>query len=179
MPDLARLLADDLAEERSLVAGSAAYAALRARDAVRREQVKALLSEHAELAADKLYAAAWILNHGDTVEEARTAHELAMRAAIQGYAPAKWLAAASLDRSLMYSGRPQRYGTNIVPDGAGYRLWDVEPETTDAERAEWNVPSLEEMRERAARLSSRTPQPPLEAAPEWLLAAIHRWNAAE
>jgi hypothetical protein len=25
----------------------------------------------------------------------------------------------------MYGGLPQKYGTNLVPDGVGWRLWDV------------------------------------------------------
>lgn len=179
MSDLDRLLDDDRAEDRSIVAGSAQYAALRARDALRREQVKALLAQQIRLSVEQLFAVAWILNHGDTAEEARTAHELAKRAAMRGHAAARWLTAATLDRSLMYSGRPQRYGTNIVPDGVGYRLWDVEPGTTDAERAEWDVPPLAEMRRRAEDLSSRMPQPPLDDAPGWLLTAIERWKTMD
>jgi hypothetical protein len=134
MADLGRLLEEDRGEDRSIIAGSPEYAALRARDALRRQQVNEVLRQRSDLSADQLFAAAWILNHGDTVEEAGAAHELAKRATEKGLAPARWLAAAALDRSLMYAGRPQRYGTNIVPDGVRYRLWDVDPDTTDAER---------------------------------------------
>jgi glycine oxidase len=34
----------------------------------------------------------------------------------------------------MYQGKPQKYGTQFVPDGKRWRLWDVDPTTTDAER---------------------------------------------
>lgn len=178
MDDLERLLDEDRAEDRSVIAGCPEYAALRRRDALRRQQVRAILRERSEPTADQLFAAAWILNHGDTAEEAIAAHDLAKRAAEEGLASARWLAAAALDRSLMYSGRPQRYGTNIVPDGVGYRLWDVEPKTSDTERAEWNVPPLAEMRQRAAEMSSQVAQPPLDGAPEWLREAIKRWKPA-
>lgn len=177
MDDLERLLGEDRAEDRSVIAGSPEYAALRRRDALRRQQVRAILRERSEPTVEQLFAAAWILNHGDTAEEATAAHDLAIRAVNAGLATARWLAAAALDRSLMYSGRPQRYGANIVPDGVGYRLWDVDPSTTDSERAQWNVPPLAEMRRRASEMSSRVAQPPLDGAPDWLLAAIERWKA--
>jgi hypothetical protein len=177
MPDLERLLDEDRAEHRSIIAGTPGYAGLRERDARRRDEVRAILAEDPELTAEQLFAAAWVLNHGDAAEDAEEAHRLAMRAAEQGYEPAKWLTAATLDRSLMYAGRPQKYGTNIVPDGARYRLWDVEPATSDAERAAWNVPPLAEMQRRAEARSASAPQPDLSNAPGWLLQAIERWRA--
>lgn len=51
----------------------------------------------------------------------------------------------------MRQGKPQKYGTQYVAAGPRwrvwtwgkrYRLWDVDPATTDAERAEWGVPPL-------------------------------------
>jgi hypothetical protein len=179
MADLRQLLEEDRAEDRALVAGTPEYTALRERDARRREEVKSILGRQRALTAEQLFAAAWILNHGDVAEEAEEAHRLAKRAADQGFAQAKWLAAAALDRWLMYSGRPQRFGTNIVPDGVGYRVWDVDPATTDEERAEWDVPPLAEMQRRARDLSFRAPQPNLEDAPRWLLQAIKRWRTTD
>lgn len=175
MSALRRLEAEDRAENRAVMAGTPDYAALRTRDAARRAAVAAILETGGALAAEDLYAAAWIFNHGDIADEARQAHDLARRAAEQGHKPARWLAAAALDRSLMYAGRPQRYGTNIVPDGTGWRVWDVDPATTDAERAKWDVPPLAEMHRRAAAIKG--PQPPLDAAPRWLKDALLRWNA--
>ncbi len=176
MDDLGRLLREDRAEDRAVVAGSPEYAALRSRDAARRERVAVVLAEDRRFSTQQCFAAAWILNHGDTTEEAYQAHELAKEAAHRGCRKARWLAAAALDRSLMYSGRPQHYGTNMVPDGVSYRLWDFDAETTDDERAEWDVPPLAELKQRAQELSARAPQPSLSAAPAWLRAAIRRWN---
>ena len=175
---LGLLFEADQAEDRSIIAGAPGYAALRERDARRRDEVKSILGQQRDLTAEQLFAAAWILNHGDTADEAKEAHKLASKAADQGYEQAKWLAAAALDRALMYSGQPQRYGTNIVPDGFGYRLWDVEPATTDKERARWNVPPLAEMHRRARELSAHSPQPNLDNAPNWLRNAIKRWREA-
>jgi len=169
---LVRQLAEDQAEDRAVLAGEPAWVALRARDRVRREAVMALLAEGWPEDADALHAAAWILNHGDLSEEAALGSRLAARAAALGHTGARWLAAAALDRSLMYAGLPQKYGTNIVPDGVGWRLWDVDPATTDAERLANDVPTLVEMQARAAAIT--TPQPDTAGAPEWLRSAMRR-----
>ncbi len=57
------LLAEDQAEDRALVAGTEAYAALRRRDAQRRAWVLRLLASDPPQTAEDLYAAAWVLNH--------------------------------------------------------------------------------------------------------------------
>ena len=178
MSELLRLLAEDRAEDRSAVAGTPGYAEFRARDAARRAAVDAILVRSNAWTTEEWYAAAWVFNHGDTVDEARRAHEFAQRAAAQGHKPARWLAAATLDRSLMYAGKPQHYGTQIVPDGVGWRVWDVEPATTDAGRAEWDVPPLAEMQRRAATTTLAQPQGPFESAPQWWRDAMVRWGAA-
>ncbi len=171
---LIRLLAEDQAEDRAVLAGEPAYVALRDRDRARREAVMALLADGWPDDAEALYAAAWILNHGDRSEEAVLGSRLATLAADKGRPGARWLAAAALDRSLMYAERPQKYGTNIVPDGVGWRLWDVDPATTDAERVANDVPPLAETQAKAAAIT--TPQPDTAGAPEWLSSAMRRWG---
>lgn len=171
---LVRLLAEDQAEDRAVLAGEPAYVALRERDRARREAVMALLADGWPEDADALYAAAWVLNHGDLTEEAALGSRLSARAAELGRPGARWLAAAALDRSLMYAERPQKYGTNIVPDGVGWRLWDVDPATTDADRLANDVPPLAEMQARAAAIT--TPQPDMAGAPESLRRAMRRWG---
>jgi hypothetical protein len=74
-------------------------------------------------------------------------------------------------------GRPQRYGTQFVPDGVRHRLWDVEPGTTDEERAAWDVPPLAEQLRRADELTRSGPQPPMDEAPAWLKVATERWTS--
>ena len=171
---LVRLLAEDQAEDRAVLAGEPAYVTLRARDRARREAVMELLADGWPEDADALYAAAWVLNHGDLTEDAALGSQLATLAAELGRPGARWLAAAALDRSLMYAERPQKYGTNIVPDGIGWRLWDVDPATTDAERLANDVPPLAEMQARAAAVT--TPQPDMAGAPESLRRAMRRWG---
>ena len=161
------------------MAGTIEYAEMRRRDAGRRARAAAILRDELPTDPADWYHAAWLFNHGDTAADAETAFRLAERAAASGHAPARWLSAAAYDRWCMYSGRPQKFGTQIVPDGRGYRLWDTDTGVTDAERAAHDVPPLAEQLRRAAEESARCPQPPMELAPEWLKAALVRWAGAE
>jgi hypothetical protein len=172
--ELLSLFFDDRAENRDLLAGTEGYDRLRRRDKARRGRVKALINDGWPSDPEALYAAAWVLNHGDDSDEVFLGHQLAAKARDLGHEEARWLAAAALDRSLMYAGKPQKYGTNIVPDGVGYRLWDVDPATTDEERVAHDVPVLAEMQARAAEMTG--PQPDMDGAPDWLKAALRRWN---
>jgi hypothetical protein len=157
--------------------GTAEYWQLRARDAQRRERVRGLMAENALTTAEDSFHAALIFQHGESIEEIWQAHTLALSAAGSGFAPARWLAAAALDRWLMYQGRPQKFGTQFVPDGRGYRLWELDPTTSDADRAAWDVPSLEEQTRRAQQMTLTMPsQPPMDDAPWWLKEAVQRWS---
>jgi ribosomal 50S subunit-recycling heat shock protein len=103
--------------------------------------------------ADDYYHAAMLLQHGEKLEHWQQARELAIKAAEMGHPRARYLAAAALDRWLMRQGKPQKYGTNSWPDKDGWRVWDYDPTTTDEERAEWDVPPLAELLERAKELA--------------------------
>jgi TPR repeat protein len=176
---LAKLYAEDRREHADVPPlDTPEYRALRERDRRRRERAAELLAgleASGAASSDDLYHAAWLFNHGDQPAEARRAHELAREAAERGHRPARWLAAAAYDRWCMYEGQPQRYGTQFVPDGVRHRLWDVDPATTDEERAAWDVPPLAEQLRRADELTRSQPQPSMEEAPAWLTAAIARW----
>lgn len=76
----------------------------------------------------------------------------------------------------MYQGQPQKYGTQMVPDGTRYRLWALDSSTTDQERAQWDVPPVAEMENRAVQLTvaNKGKMPSLEDAPEWLKQALVR-----
>jgi hypothetical protein len=159
--------------------GAPQYWLLRERDAERRKRLKIIVESGALKEPEDYYHAAWILNHGESAEEIWQAHLLAKEAVKLGLRRARWLTAAAYDRWLMYQGRPQKYGTQIVPDGKRQRVWDVEPATTDAERAQWDVPSLAEMERRAEEVTRNEPMPPMDAAPEWLKDVLLRWRAED
>jgi len=124
-------------------------------DEIRQRRVLTLLAEGKVNEPEAKECAALILQHsGLTLCDGRyqaisldnflLAHLLAKSAASQGRRSARWLAAASLDRYLVFSGKPQKYGTQTVFDPALQRLVvpPVDPATTDAERAEWGVEPL-------------------------------------
>lgn len=160
--------------------GTPDYWALRERDRQRRQQVAEIIAAGSCTTAEDYFHAALIFQHSDELDEIWQAHQLAKQSVELGHIPARWLAAASLDRWLMYQGKPQKYGTQFVPDGQRHRLWDIEPTTTDADRAAWDVPSLTEQFARAEEMNrSGEPMPPMDDAPQWLKDAIQRWQREE
>lgn len=161
------------------------YWELRERDAQRRARVNELLTQGRLTTPDDYFHAALIFQHGETLEDIWQAYELARKAAdmgatkAMGYKDSRWLAAATLDRWLMYQGKPQKYGTQFVPDGKRWRLWDINQNSTDAERIANHVPSLQEQLKQAEHYTQELGQPPRENAPEWMKEALERWDREE
>jgi hypothetical protein len=118
------------------------------RDRIRRCRVDELVAEGELATADDYFHAAMIFQHGGSLAYFWRAHELALRAAELGHegeawwCSARWLAAAAYDRWLMWQGKPQKYGTQYAVENGEKLLWEVDPDTTDEERAKWNVPCL-------------------------------------
>lgn len=127
------------------------------RDTARRKRVEELIAAGTLQAPIDYYHAAMVFQHGGTPEYSWQAHELAKQAVEMGYEQARWLTAAAYDRWLMQQGKPQKYGTQYIPHGTCWKLWPTDPTTTDAERAEWNVPTLEETMQHVADLCARPP----------------------
>src|SRR5690349_8134459 len=150
--------------------GAREYTAMRERDQQRRLRAAAILATLPIPEAADLYHAAQLFQHGDEPEDAWRAYELACEAAERGDERARWLTAAAYDRWCMYQGKPQKYGTQYVHDGVRHRLWDVDPDTTDAERAAWDVrPLAEQIRKAEEATRIDRPQPiNLDDAPWWL-----------
>ena len=122
------------------------------RDLARRLRVRELLSANAVHTADDFFHAAMVFQHGPEEEDCRIANDLARKALELGHVgeawwcSAAWLVAASHDRLLMRQGTAQKYGTQFLrrgPDGP-LELWEVDPDTTDEERAALNVPPIAE-----------------------------------
>jgi hypothetical protein len=132
--------------------------AVLARDHQRRKRILEIV-EASELKAplDYLYAAL-VLQHGEVADDFARAHSLALKALeLDPRLPqAKWLAAATQDRYLLRSGKPQIYGTQYkMVDGKWILDTIDENAVTDEERARWEVPPLAEAKRRVERMNAK------------------------
>jgi hypothetical protein len=159
--------------------GTPEYFALRKKCKTRIAKVKEILESDEHLSGDDYFHGCIIFMHGDCPDDFRQAYSLALKAVDQNHKGAKRFAAAAFDKWLMYQGKPQKFGLQYVPDGVRLRLWDVDPETTDEERAGWEVPSLEELYKTIKAVNERFDMSMInmEIKPQWLKDAIKRWNS--
>ena len=138
-----RMMADLTADD----GRDALSAAVRERQEERYERV-VLWHTEGELATatDYLWGAG-ILVRSDQDDHLILAQAMGQAAAERGDARGNAFAAEATDRLLMLQGLPQRFGTQIVwePVLREWRLYHVDPRTTDEERAELGVPPLAEL----------------------------------
>jgi len=132
---------------------------IRTEDPKRRARVAELLQAGAARTGADFLHAAMVFQHGRTPEDYLQAKELALRAVELGRADAKWLAAAAEDRYLMVSGQPQKFGTQFRAKGGAWVLHDVDPSTSDTDRASMGVPTLAAQQERAREMTHEAPPP--------------------
>ena len=135
------------------------WAAVSKRDAVRRSRTLELLRQGAVRTSEDFRHAAYIFQHGESIEDFRLALSLAWVAASidPDNKNAKWLTAAAWDRLLMNQGHPQWYGTQYRrdPESNEWQLYEVQEDAvTDEQRIELNVPSLAKAREKIGQLNS-------------------------
>ena len=147
-PELNRLYDEDQADR----AGGVLADGSSERDRDRRLRGLAKLHAGEVRTARDFFCLAMLLQHG-LAEHYHLGHELARRAWAAGYQPAGWLSAAALDRWLMNAGLPQKYGTQYVFSEDRWRLYRVDPATTDEDRARYDVPSLAKAQERAEAMT--------------------------
>lgn len=114
-------------------------------DARRRAQVRQLIAQNKVQTGEDYYYAAFIFQHGQTPQDYLYAHVLATTALGKGFAPAKWLSAATLDRYLRSIQQPQIFGTQF---GRGLADDDMSPYDkdmlSDKLRRAWCVTSYSE-----------------------------------
>jgi len=114
-------------------------------DARRRAQVRQLIADDKLQSGEDYYYAAFIFQHGQKPEDYLYAHVLATTALGKGFAPAKWLSAATLDRYLRSIEQPQIFGTQF---GRGPADDDMSPYDkdmlSDRIRKTWCVTSYSE-----------------------------------
>jgi hypothetical protein len=135
-------------------------------DEGRRARVLELLAAGAVATPQDRFHAAMILQHTGlrfcdgvlqslSPENYLLAHHLFRSAYQAGLQEARYFVAASIDRFLSFTAGYQRFGTNRVfdPNTGQEMLVPIDRATTDAERAEYGVPSL-------AQLLARYPEQP-------------------
>jgi len=105
---------------------------------------QALLAAGMVPVAADYYHLAMLFQHGETRADYKRAHEYALAAVERGQPHARWLVAATHDRWLVTQGKPQKYGTQFVMKEGRWQLYDLDPTTTDTERAAWGVPPVAE-----------------------------------
>jgi hypothetical protein len=88
------------------------------------DQVRRLVAEGKVQSGEDYYYAAFIFQHSQKPDDYLYAHVLATTALGKGFAPAKWLSAASLDRYLRSIKQPQIFGTQF---GSLFDDGDLDP----------------------------------------------------
>lgn len=83
------------------------------RDGVRQVRLRELLAAGTVMTGEDYYHSAMIFQHGQSPDDYLLAHILAVIAVGKGKREALWLAAATLDRYLRSSGKPQIFGTQF------------------------------------------------------------------
>lgn len=119
------------------------WKAVSSADRARREQTQVLLDSGRLSSGDDFYHAAFVFQHGDKPDDFMRAHALAMIAIARGRPDATWIGAATLDRYLQYSGRPQIYGTQFTRPATEFTQEPYQRGLlSDAVRKASNVPPL-------------------------------------
>lgn len=117
-----------------------------ANDRMRREKVLELSKKGEIQSGLDYHHAALIMQHGETTEDYKLAHKFTAKALELGDETVRWLFAATLDRYLLSSGKPQKYGTQFKQnENSEWELaHPIDPDVTDEERAQYNIPPLKD-----------------------------------
>jgi len=141
---LERMYQDLREDDRAAFTDARGARELAERQRVRIAEVRALHAR-GEIAgaADHLHAAA-ILASSEQLEDLDLAEELALEAARLGEDRGFRVAAEAIDRRQVKLGMPQRFGTQYVWDvpTRTWKLFPVDPRTSDVERAAMGVPPM-------------------------------------
>ncbi len=140
-----------LREHESLSAGTARENDLRGRVYKRhREMIFMFLSQSLIVEAVDLHRAAFLLagsNDAKNPDLFLLAYNLASEASHKGNEESRYLTASCMDQYLLSQNLPQKYGTQQYKDHFGrVCLSYLDTLTSDSERAVWNVPSLDSLK---------------------------------
>ena len=167
------LWADDVRQDSTILAGletmvaedqtlrgidTLDYSVIHAADMQHRQAVFVMLADNEIVSARAKYLAALLLQHADPSTCAECyllAHQLSLSALNMGYEPARVLAATNLDRYLVFTGQPQKYGTQSNIDSTGqWYLYPVDSSVSDTERRKWGIQPLDSLKAEIDGLNS-------------------------
>jgi hypothetical protein len=131
------------------------------RHAARAAEVHRMLDKGELTTAKDRFEASVILVESGDPDDWKLAEDLAQQAAIGGEHLAPRVAAEAIDKQRVFTHMPQRYGTQYewVAALAEWRLYPVDPTTTDADRKAAGVPSLAEIYEIEKKLNAKKVRP--------------------
>jgi hypothetical protein len=120
---------------------------VRERQEERFVRVRELAAEDRIETGEQFRFAAALLAMSDNRLDLELAQELGKRGAELGDLPARWFIAEATDKLLMIQGKPQKYGTQVnwIHVFSEYRLYKVDPATTDQQRAMVGLPPLADL----------------------------------
>lgn len=131
-------------------ADSIDYSVIFEADQRHREKVFEYLAQGLITTPVDLYRASFILQHADPslcTECFLLAYKLSMEAVNKGFDEARSLTALNIDRYLVFTKQPQKYGTQYNVDSTGrYFLYPVDSTVSDSERAVWKVAPLSQLK---------------------------------
>jgi len=118
-----------------------------ARRAARADEVQEIAKKDGIHAAEDAFKAAVILVGTQRTADLELAEKLALKSAELGEKRGLRVAAEAIDKRLMIAGEPQMYGTQYVFEFVldSWRLFPIDPTTTDEERAVMSVPTYAEL----------------------------------
>lgn len=119
------------------------------RDAQRRQEVRRIIAQKKRMTGADCYHAAFIFHHGPSKADAQRAVRLAKESKKRGYEKANLLYVAATDRLLIKEGKRQKFGTQFHKKKGAWKLLPMDHRTTDAQRANFNVPTLAQLKEQA------------------------------
>jgi len=121
----------------------------------RADKARKLLGEKDASSAAAHYYAALVFVQCHVEADLELAQQQALAAAELGEQRGFRVAAEAEDKLLLKRGMLQRYGTQFVwePVLRAWRLYPIDPRTTDAERKAMGVPALEQIKQQEAELN--------------------------
>lgn len=98
------------------------------------------------------FHASLVLLYGEQASHYDLARVFAQRAAKEGETRGWTVCAMAWDRWLLSTGKPQRFGTQIIKQGGRWSLGEIDTKTSDLDRAFYGVPPLYVQQQRAEML---------------------------